>query len=96
MIIVTGTFVAREDRLPQALEFGLDHVRRSRREPGCLAHQMHQNVENPSRFFFYEEWADMAALDAHFAVPATRAFAKSLRLIADDPVLLVYQADRIR
>jgi quinol monooxygenase YgiN len=41
----------------------------SRKEPGCIAFLIH-SVRDPQRtFFLYEQYADQAALDAHFATP---------------------------
>jgi quinol monooxygenase YgiN len=70
-------------------------VRRSRAEAGCLAHAVHQDVENPLRLVFVEEWADQAALAAHFAVPASRAFARALGALAvEPPRIQVFEARR--
>jgi quinol monooxygenase YgiN len=41
----------------------------SRQEPGCLMYVGHQSTENPRKFFFYEQYRDQAALDAHRAAP---------------------------
>lgn len=97
MIIVTGSIVARGDTLDELLALSLEHVRRSRAEPGCLAHAVHRDVENPLRLVFLEEWADRAALATHFAVPASRAFAKAAAgLAAKPPVLKLYDATATR
>ena len=97
MIIVLGHVTVREGEMPQALGLSLEHVHRSRAEPGCLAHAVHVDGENPSRLVFVEEWADMAALQQHFRVPESRAFAKALgALAAEPPGMTLYQADRAR
>ena len=85
MIIVTGSVGLTEENLEQALALSLEHVRRSRAEAGCLAHAVHRDVENPLRLVLVEEWADQAALAAHFAVPASRAFARALGALAVEP-----------
>ena len=93
MIIVTGSFTAKEGCLAEALAASLEHVHRSRQEPGCLSHAVQIDAENPQRLVFFEEWADQAALQAHFAVPASRAFAKTVAgLAAGAPTLQMYQA----
>ena len=75
----------------------LEHVRRSRAEPGCVEHGVYVDAENPLRLHFFERWADAAALKAHFAVPQSRAFAKALRALAADPGgMAVYEAARTR
>ncbi|CAH1663225.1 putative quinol monooxygenase [Chelatococcus asaccharovorans] len=35
-------------------------------EEGCEAYELHCLKDDPSVFFFYERWADQAALDKHF------------------------------
>lgn len=97
MILVTGSIVAKADSLDKLLVISLEHVRRSRIEPGCLSHAVHQDAENPLRLVFLEEWADAAALAAHFAVPASRDFVKAARELSDEPpVLNIYEATPVQ
>jgi quinol monooxygenase YgiN len=96
MIIVTGSIVARADTLEALLTLSLEHVRRSRAEPGCLAHAVHRDVEQALRLVFVEEWTSREALAAHFAVPASREFVKAAgALAAEPPVIQVYDATRL-
>ncbi len=93
MIIVTGTVKVRADALDAALAVSLEHVRRSRTEPGCLTHSVHQDVEDPLTLFFFEQWEDDAAISAHFAVPASLAFVTALsELTTGRPVMTLYDA----
>lgn len=93
MILVTGSVLATSETYDEILTASLAHVQRSRSEPGCLAHNVHHDVENPLRLMFVEEWADRAALLTHFAVLESREFAKTLRaLAAEPPVLKIYDA----
>lgn len=96
MILITGSVIAREGGLADALALSLEHVRRSRRENGCISHAVHRDAENPNRLFFFEEWADQAAVDAHFAVPASRAFVEALASVTSGaPQLTMYQAKKV-
>jgi quinol monooxygenase YgiN len=96
MILITGSVIAREGRLAEALALSLEHVRRSRLEPGCISHAVHHDAENPNRLFFFEQWADQAAVAVHFAVPASRAFVKALRGVAvEGTQLMMYDAKEI-
>jgi len=93
VIIVTGSVQAHPESRAEVLRLSLDHVTRSRQESGCLLHSVHEDVENPNRFVFLEHWADRAALDAHFRVPASGEFAKRLgALAAAPPTLEIYDA----
>ena len=93
MIIVTGLVKVRADALDRALEISLQHVHRSRTEPGCLTHSVHQDVEDPLTLFFFEQWEDDGALTAHFAVPESLAFVTALsELTTAPPVMTLYEA----
>jgi quinol monooxygenase YgiN len=82
MLVVTGSVTARPETFEALLEAALEHVRRSRTEPGCLSHSVFVDTENPMRLFFYEEWEDRAALDAHFAVPESLDYMRISRELA--------------
>ena len=79
MLVVTGSVTARRETFEALRAAALEHVRRSRTEPGCLRHSVHIDTENPLRLFFYEEWEDQAALDAHFAVPESLEYMRISR-----------------
>lgn len=97
MIVITGSILAREGQLDALLAISLEHVRRSRAEPGCLAHAVHRDAEDPSRLVFVERWADAAAVAAHFALPASQAFvAQASRLAAEPPRIDVFEAQPVR
>ena len=70
-------------------------MHRSRTEPGCISHAVHVDCENPLRLVFIEQWADRAALAAHFAVPASRDFVRALQpLAAAASDIQIYDATR--
>ncbi|MEJ1969553.1 MAG: putative quinol monooxygenase [Rhizomicrobium sp.] len=85
MIVVAGYVIASEVNRAEMLRISLEHVHRSRAEPGCIEHGVYVDAENPLKLHFFERWADAAAIKAHFAVPESRAFAKQLRALAADP-----------
>ena len=96
MIVVTGSVTARQDSFDQVRKLSLEHVHRSRAEPGCISHAVHVDCENALRLVFIEQWADRAALAAHFAVPASRDFVRSLQsLAAAATTLEIYDATRL-
>ena len=82
VLIVTGSVTARPDTIDELLAISLEHVRRSRAEPGCLVHSVHRDVEDELRLVFLERWADADALRAHFAVPASNEFVRAARALA--------------
>jgi quinol monooxygenase YgiN len=96
MIVVTGSVLAKAEGFEAARRLSLEHVRRSRTEPGCLCHAVHVDCENPLRLVFVEQWESASALQAHFAVPASRDFARSLRPLAENVTLEVYDANPVK
>jgi quinol monooxygenase YgiN len=96
MLIVTGSLVARENSFEELRAQALEHVRRSRKEPGCLSHAVHVDCENPLRLVFVEEWESREALHAHFAVPESRGFVKAARpLAAEASPISIFEAEKI-
>jgi quinol monooxygenase YgiN len=94
MIFVTGSVTARDDSFADIRKLSLEHVHRSRNEPGCISHAVHVDCENPLRLVFIEQWADRAALLAHFA--ASREFVRALQPLASAAATLeLYDAIKL-
>lgn len=96
MILIHGSAKARPDTLQEMLKISIEHVHRSRLEPGCIFHAVSQDAEDPLRLVFVEKWADAEAIKAHFVVPESRAFAKALyKLAAQPPQMTVFEAQAV-
>jgi quinol monooxygenase YgiN len=97
MIVVTGTVTAKHETLDEILRVSLEHVRRSRKEPGCISHDVAVDAENPLRLMFTERWESAAVLKTHFAVPESRAMFRALQtLAAESGSMQIYEAEKIR
>ena len=97
MIVVTGDAVARPETFDEVRRLSLEHVHRSRGEPGCISHAVHVDCENPLRLVFIEQWADKQALMVHFQVPASGAFVKALRSLLSQPsTIQIYEATQLK
>jgi quinol monooxygenase YgiN len=96
MIVVTGSVTAREETFNEVCQLSLEHVHRSRSEPGCISHAVHVDCEDPFRLVFIEQWVDRAALLAHFAVAASRDFVRALQpLAAAATTIQLYDATQL-
>jgi len=96
MIIITGSAQIRAEHFEEALHLGIEHSARSGGEPGCLAHTCHVDAEDPLRIVFVEEWADMAAVKAHFAVPESGEFVAAIGAMAQGtPVMRIFGAEEM-
>lgn len=88
MVIVTGSIQARLDTADELRRISVEHVARSRAEPGCLEHGVAIDANDALRLVFFERWSDREALAAHFRVPASREFAKQVARLAAHPAEL--------
>lgn len=96
MILITGSVQLRPETREQGFALGIEHSQRSRTEPGCIAHHCHADAEDSCRMVFVEEWADLAAVETHFAVPASGAFVRQLAALAvEPPVMQVLEVVRV-
>lgn len=97
MIIITGSAQIRAEHFEEALHLGIEHSARSRKEAGCLAHNCHVDAEDPLRIVFVEEWADMAAVKAHFAVPESGEFVAAIGAMAEGlPTMQIFEAQALQ
>lgn len=97
MILVWGNVEAPDEFLEEMLHLSLEHVARSRGEPGCINHTVSIDAENPNRLNFFEEWKDLDALQQHFKVSESVVFAARLvELSEEPPELRLYDSSRIR
>ena len=64
-------------------------------EQGYVNYDLHQSIEDPDRFFFYENWESGTDLDAHLDAPHLRDFAARIPELLDDEGLSVNRVRRI-
>ena len=65
------------------------------REDGYINYDLHQGVEDPRFFTFYENWVSGEHLDAHLAAPHLAAFASRMGDLLDENGLTVNRVRRI-
>lgn len=82
----------KEQELREALE-GL--VEPTSQEKGYVNYDLHQGVEDPGWFFFYENWDSAEDLDAHLSAPHLVAFAGRLDEFLDESGLVIERLRRI-
>ncbi|QYJ06041.1 putative quinol monooxygenase [Qipengyuania flava] len=96
MIIVTGSVQLTPEGRDEGFRLGTEHSQRSRAEPGCIAHNCYEDCETPGRMHFFEKWADLAALKAHFAVPESSAFVQQVAALAEaPPTIEIFTAEAV-
>lgn len=46
----------------------------ARQQPGCIAYELHEDLNQPGKVVFYERWQDRASWENHLAGPHSVAF----------------------
>ena len=65
MVVLAVTWIANEGCEQQVAGLFRRLSKASEEEPGCLQFAVHQGVEDPRKFFLYEQYRDEAAVEAH-------------------------------
>lgn len=64
----------------------------SRQQPGCIAYELHEDLEQPGKVLFYERWADRVSWENHIAGAHSVAFrAKAGDWVGDFELLQMRQ-----
>lgn len=74
MLCLAVTYRIQEGHEEEAAALLRQMVEPTRAEPGNLMYLVHRSPTEPGRFFFYEQYTDQAALDAHRASPHFQQF----------------------
>ena len=85
-IAVVARFKAVQGADQKLKELLLALIEPSRSDEGCIKYDLHQAVDDPTRFIFYEIWESREHLDRHAATPHVKnTRAKSKDLLAEPP-----------
>ena len=80
------------DELRSALEALIEPTSQ---EDGYVNYDLHESVEAPGTFFFYENWESAGQLDAHLATPHLVEFAGRIEELLDADGLTITRLRRI-
>ncbi len=65
--IITAHKFIKADKVAEFIEFTRDIIAKSRAEEGCISYTLYQDPSDPTKFMFFEQWKDQAAIDYHFS-----------------------------
>lgn len=82
----------KEDELRAALTA---LVEPTRAEEGNVTYQLNEVIDEPGRFFFYENWASPALLEQHLAAPHIAELLAKAPEMLDESGLTVHQLRRL-
>ncbi len=83
-IAVVATMKAENGKTEELRKELLALIPPTRKEPGCIRYDLHQELEHPEVFVFYEQWESPGHLEEHLSRPHLEAFrAKMDELLAE-------------
>ena len=85
-IAVVARFKAMEGADRKLKELLLSLLEPSRSDEGCINYELHQAINDPALFIFYEIWQSKELLDKHSVTPHVQHFrSKAKDLLAEPP-----------
>lgn len=64
-VTVVAQVTARKEHVEAVKTECLKMVAPTRREEGCIEYRLHQDMDDPAVFIFYENWRSPACLEQH-------------------------------
>lgn len=74
------------------LEAAKPCIEATRKEKGCVAYELHQDLEDPTKFVFFEKWKSPQALADHFKEEHLKKLGVALhKVLEGKPKFAVYK-----
>ncbi|MBB2755849.1 UNVERIFIED_ORG: quinol monooxygenase YgiN [Rhizobium aethiopicum] len=73
-LVVVATVTAHEGKHEQLREALLTLIPIAQTEPGFVQYDLHESLERPGEFVFYEIWEDEQSLEVHNNTESMKAF----------------------
>lgn len=69
MYIITAEFMAKSERRDDMIAACKKITSHTIGEAGCISYEFFEDQSCENRFFFFERWASLEAIDAHMQMP---------------------------
>ncbi len=74
-VVLIYTAHAKPGKEEELRKFLVSLITASRHDPGNISYELHEVVDEPGTFIFYEQWISAELLDAHTKTPGLKEFA---------------------
>ncbi|UOO81215.1 antibiotic biosynthesis monooxygenase [Uruburuella testudinis] len=91
-IKIVATIVVKAGHRQELLEKFQQLVSASRREAGNISYDLHQDINQPDRLVFIENWQSQAAIDEHNASAHFQAFVNAIEGKTDSLEIILMQS----
>jgi quinol monooxygenase YgiN len=86
-LVVVATLKVKAGKGAELCKAFQELERNSRTEEGCIKYDLHQSIEDPDTFLFYEIWTGEEALALHANSDFMNAWRKTTRELIESAVL---------
>ncbi|MCC8034563.1 MAG: antibiotic biosynthesis monooxygenase [Rikenellaceae bacterium] len=93
--IITAYKFIKPEKVDEFIEFTKPIIEKSRAEEGCISYTLYQDPSDNTKFIFYEEWKDQAAIDYHFSTEHFKLAGSRPDFEARSGELAIYDAKRV-
>jgi len=91
--IISAQVFIKPEKVDAFLAATKDLIEKSRAEEGCVSYSLYQDPQDKTKFLFFEEWKNQAAVDFHFATEHFGKFGETLEECASAPaVITIYDS----
>jgi len=91
--IISAQVFIQPEKVDAFLSATKDLIEKSRAEEGCVSYSLYQDPQDKTKFLFFEEWKNQAAVDFHFATEHFQKFGETLEECASAPaVITIYDS----
>lgn len=80
VVVFLKALPGKEDELRAAL---IELVAPSLKDKGCLQYDLHESLDNPGKFMFYENWESKEDHQLHFNMPHVQALGSRLHELGE-------------
>jgi quinol monooxygenase YgiN len=78
VIIALGDIYAQVPRRAEVSELMRATQARVREQPGCIAYEFAEALDEPGHFLVVQRWRDLAALEQHYRSPAFATYQEEI------------------
>jgi len=86
--IISAQVFIKPEKVDAFLALTEDLIEKSRAEAGCISYSLYQDPHDRTKFLFFEEWKNQAAVDYHFSTEHFINFGKALEEMASAPPII--------
>jgi len=93
--VISAQVFIKPEHVDAFLAASVELIERSRAEEGCISYSLYQDPNDRTKFLFFEEWKNQAAVDFHFSTEHFANLGKMLEEFASQaPIITIFDTPK--